>query len=153
MCRSASIHDFLVFLPDGYYTNIGSQGVYLSGGKKQRISIAREFIRNPRILLLDEVTGSLNSESKRLVQAAFELAAKGRTVIAVVHRLATVQIADVIFVLGEGGCLLEKGSHSELLRKRGIYYPWHVWRIKQHVVCCERRYRQKKQCQNQALGQ
>lgn len=121
-CRDASIHDFVTSLPEGYNTDIGSHGVSLSGGQRQRICIARALIRNPQILLLDEATSSLDSESERLVQAAFERAAKGRTMIAVAHRLATVQNADVIFVMGEGGRLLEKGSHSELLRKRGVYY-------------------------------
>lgn len=121
-CRDASIHDFIVSLPEGYNTNIGSRGVSLSGGQKQRLAIARALIRDPSILLLDEATSSLDSESERLVQAAFERAGKGRTMVVVAHRLATVQNADVIFVLGEGGVLLEKGSHAELLKKRGAYW-------------------------------
>ncbi|KAM0250560.1 hypothetical protein ACHAQJ_008570 [Trichoderma viride] len=120
-CRDASIHDFIVSLPEGYNTNIGSRGVSLSGGQKQRVAIARALIRNPNILLLDEATSSLDSESEKLVQAAFERAGKGRTMVVVAHRLATVQNADVIFVLGEGK-LLEQGSHMELLRKRGVYW-------------------------------
>ena len=120
-CRDASIHDFIVSLPDGYNTNIGSRGVSLSGGQKQRVSIARALIRNPQVLLLDEATSSLDSESEKLVQAAFERAGQGRTMVVVAHRLATVQNADVIFVLGEGK-LLEKGNHTELLRKKGVYY-------------------------------
>lgn len=120
-CRDASIHDFIVSLPEGYNTNIGSKGVTLSGGQKQRIAIARALIRQPEILLLDEATSSLDSESEKLVQAAFERAGKGRTMLVVAHRLATVQNADVIFVLGEGK-LLEKGSHLELLKKRGVYW-------------------------------
>lgn len=125
-CRDASIHDFIVSLPEGYNTNIGSRGVSLSGGQKQRVAIARALIREPNILLLDEATSSLDSESERLVQAAFERAGKGRTMVVVAHRLATVQNADVIFVLGEGK-LLEKGSHVELLKKRGVYWQ---------MVCC-----------------
>lgn len=123
VCRDASIHDFIVSLPEGYNTDIGSRGVSLSGGQKQRLSIARALIRDPRILLLDEATSSLDSESEKLVQAAFERAGKGRTMVVVAHRLATVQNADVIFVLGEGK-LLEKGNHAELLKKKGIY--WHM---------------------------
>lgn len=109
-------------LPEGYNTNIGPRGVSLSGGQKQRISIARALIRNPQVLMLDEATSSLDSESERSVQAAIERAAEGRTMLVVAHRLATVQNANIIIVLGAGGRLLEKGSHSELLRKRGVYY-------------------------------
>lgn len=121
-CRDALIHDFIVSLPESYNMNIGSRRITLSGGQKQRIAIARALIRNPQLLLLDEATSSLDSESEAQVQAAFERAAKGRTMIAVAHRLATVQNADIIFVLGEGGKLLEKGNHLELLGNRGIYY-------------------------------
>ncbi|RYP82146.1 hypothetical protein DL769_001751 [Monosporascus sp. CRB-8-3] len=128
-CRDANIHDFIISLPDGYNTNIGGRGVGLSGGQKQRVSIARALIRNPRVLLLDEATSSLDSESEKLVQAAFERVAQGRTTIAVAHRLATIQKADIIYVLGEGK-VLEKGTHAELLRLKGVY--WHM-------------------CQNQAL--
>ncbi|KAI1846849.1 hypothetical protein JX266_007070 [Neoarthrinium moseri] len=120
-CRDASIHEFIVSLPDGYNTPIGSRGVSLSGGQKQRVSIARALIRRPDVLLLDEATSSLDSESEKLVQAAFERAAGGRTMVVVAHRLATVQNADVIFVLGEGR-VLEKGNHAELLKKRGVYW-------------------------------
>lgn len=125
-CRNASIHDFIVSLPEGYNTNIGSRGVSLSGGQKQRLAIARALIRDPQVLLLDEATSSLDSESEKLVQAAFERAGQGRTMVVVAHRLATVQNADVIFVLGEGK-LLEKGSHVELLKRKGVYYQMVSW--------------------------
>lgn len=120
-CRDAEIHDFISSLPQGYDTDVGNKGVALSGGQKQRISIARALIRDPKILLLDEATSSLDSESEKLVQAAFERAAEGRTMVVVAHRLATVQNADVIFVLGEGK-VLEQGNHQELLKQRGVYY-------------------------------
>jgi ATP-binding cassette subfamily B (MDR/TAP) protein 1 len=120
-CRDAEIHDFITSLPEAYNTDVGSKGIALSGGQKQRIAIARALIRSPKILLLDEATSSLDSESEKLVQAAFERAGKGRTMVVVAHRLATVQNADVIFVLGEGR-VLEKGDHHSLLRQRGVYY-------------------------------
>jgi ATP-binding cassette subfamily B (MDR/TAP) protein 1 len=121
VCRDASIYDFIASLPDGFNTDVGSKGVSLSGGQKQRISIARALIRRPDILLLDEATSSLDSESEKLVQEAFERAAGGRTMIVVAHRLATVQNADIIFVLGDGK-VLEQGSHTELLKKGGVYW-------------------------------
>lgn len=120
-CQSAEINDFIMSLPDGYNTDVGSKGIALSGGQKQRIAIARALIRDPSILLLDEATSSLDSESEKLVQASFERAGKGRTMVVVAHRLATVQNADVIFVLGEGK-VLEKGDHNALLRRKGVYY-------------------------------
>ncbi|KAK3312060.1 P-loop containing nucleoside triphosphate hydrolase protein [Apodospora peruviana] len=120
-CRDADIYDFICSLPDGFQTEVGNKGVSLSGGQKQRMSIARALIRNPRVLLLDEATSSLDSESEKQVQASLSRVAQGRTTIAVAHRLATIQNADVIYVLGEGK-VLEQGSHSELLRLRGAYW-------------------------------
>lgn len=121
VCQEASIHEFIMSLPEGYQTQVGSRGVTLSGGQRQRVAIARALMRNPDILLLDEATSSLDSESEKLVQEAFERAGKGRTMVVVAHRLATVQNADIIFVLGEGK-LIEKGSHRELLATRGVYW-------------------------------
>ncbi|KAI8669950.1 ABC transporter [Fusarium sp. Ph1] len=120
-CRDADIYDFISSLPDGFQTEVGNKGISLSGGQKQRMSIARALIRNPRVLLLDEATSSLDSESEKQVQASLSRVAQGRTTIAVAHRLATIQNADVIYVLGEGK-VLEQGSHSELLRLRGAYW-------------------------------
>lgn len=120
-CRDAGIHDFILSLPDGYNTKAGIKGILLSGGQRQRISIARALIRNPRLLLLDEATSNLDSETEKMVQAVFEKTKKSRTMIVVAHRLATVQNADVIFVLGDGQ-VLEKGTHLSLLQKRGVYY-------------------------------
>lgn len=119
VCRDVFIHDVIVSLPDGYNTEVGAMS--LSGGQKQRIAIARALIRNPKLLLLDEATSALDSESEKIVQAAFEKARKGRTMVAVAHRLATIQDADIIFVFDQG-MVVEKGTHGELLQKRGIYW-------------------------------
>lgn len=120
-CQDAGIHDFVTSLPSGYDTDIGTSGVALSGGQKQRISIARALIRDPSILLLDEATSSLDSETEKEVQAVFEKTGKGRTMMVVAHRLATVQNADVIFVM-KSGRVVERGNHRELLGQRGWYW-------------------------------
>jgi ATP-binding cassette subfamily B (MDR/TAP) protein 1 len=107
-------------LSDGFNTECGSKAILLSGGQKQRLAIARALLRNPRILLLDESTSALDSESEKIVQQALDTAAKGRTTIAVAHNLRTVPKADMIYVL-ENGAVVESGRHDELMALNGVY--------------------------------
>lgn len=118
--RAAFIHDRIMELPEGYETVVGERGYKLSGGEKQRLAIARVILKDPRILILDEATSSLDSTSERLVQKALEPLMHGRTTIAIAHRLSTILSADVIFVVDRGR-ILERGTHAELLTHSGKY--------------------------------
>jgi len=117
---AANIHGRIAELPDGYDTIVGERGYKLSGGEKQRLAIARVVLKDPRILILDEATSSLDTTSERLVQSALEPLMKGRTTIAIAHRLSTILSADVIFVMDRGR-IVEQGTHEELLERGGLY--------------------------------
>ena len=118
--KAAFADEFIVQLPQGYDTFLGEKGVRLSGGQRQRIAIARAMLKNPPLLLLDEATSALDAHSERMVQAALETAMQGRTTLVIAHRLATVQKADVIWVLDHGR-MVEQGTHTELIAKGGLY--------------------------------
>jgi len=119
--KAANAHDFIMQTADGYNTLIGENGYSLSGGERQRLSIARAIIKNPDILILDEATSSLDVETESVIQESLSRLVKGRTTIAIAHRLSTLRSADRLFVLDEGR-LAESGTHMELLKRKGIYY-------------------------------
>ena len=119
--KAANAHDFIVRSADGYNTLIGEGGESLSGGERQRLSIARAIIKNPDILILDEATSSLDVETEAAIQESLDKLTKGRTTIAIAHRLSTLRNADRLFVIDKGG-VAESGTHMELLKKKGIYY-------------------------------
>jgi subfamily B ATP-binding cassette protein MsbA len=118
--RVANAHDFITALPDRYDTAVGERGVKLSGGQRQRIAIARAVLKDPAVLVLDEATSSLDTESERLVESALERLLVGRSTLIIAHRLSTVQRADRLVVLDQGR-VVEEGTHAALLRQGGIY--------------------------------
>ena len=122
--KCASIHDFIMELPNGYDTYVGERGTRLSGGQKQRISIARVFLKNPPILILDEATSALDNESERWIQKSLEELSKNRTTITIAHRLSTIRDADEIIVITEDG-IAERGTHAELLAQNGVYAAYY----------------------------
>ena len=119
-CRTASIHDFIVSQPQGYDTVVGNRGLKLSGGEKQRLSIARVILKDPKILILDEATSALDSISENAIQDALETLMQSRTSIVIAHRLSTILKADRILVVKDG-VIAEQGTHEELLAKGGVY--------------------------------
>ena len=126
-CRAANIHHFIAGLPDGYDTIVGERGYRLSGGEKQRLAIARVILKDPRILVLDEATSSLDSQSEALIQEALERIMQSRTSLVIAHRLSTILAADVILVMNEGRLVEQahrtgvQSAHEELLARDGLY--------------------------------
>jgi subfamily B ATP-binding cassette protein MsbA len=117
---AANAHDFIGGFPSGYDTIVGERGVKLSGGQRQRVAIARALLNDPRLLILDEATSSLDSESEATVQEALERLMEGRTTLVIAHRLSTVRNADRLAVIDEGP-IVQEGNHQELLAEGGLY--------------------------------
>jgi ATP-binding cassette subfamily B protein len=129
--RRANAHEFIVKLPEGYETYIGERGVKLSGGQQQRLAIARAILASPQILILDEATSNLDTESEQLIQASMATLLAGRTTFVIAHRLSTVRRADLILLM-EDGCVVERGTHEELMRARGMYHAMVVRQMESH---------------------
>ncbi|MEK6683575.1 MAG: ABC transporter ATP-binding protein [Nitrospirota bacterium] len=125
--KLANAHDFISVFPEGYDTIVGEKGINLSGGQRQRIAIARAILKNPRLLILDEATSSLDNESEAAIQEALDRLMEGRTTVVIAHRLTTIQKADRIFVMDKGR-IVEEGTHAELLERRGLYH--HLYTLK-----------------------
>lgn len=132
-CKTANIHDFILSLPDGYDAQVGNRGIKLSGGEKQRISIARAVLRSPSVLILDEATSSLDSISERAIQDAIGPLLHGRTSLVIAHRLSTILAADQILVV-EGGQIVERGRHEELVRREGTYKKLYDTQFKRAIM-------------------
>ena len=128
--KASQAHEFIIGLPNGYETVIGERGVTLSGGQRQRVAIARALLMDPRILILDDSTSSVDTQTERMIQEALENLMKGRTTFVIAHRLATVRRADLILVM-ENGRIVERGKHDELLAKGGLYKVIHDLQLQQ----------------------
>ena len=118
--KAANIHDVIMGFPKGYDTMVGERGYRLSGGEKQRIAIARVLLKDPPVVILDEATSAMDTNSERIVQATLDAATANRTTIAIAHRLSTVVNADLILVL-DAGQIVERGTHAELMAAGGAY--------------------------------
>jgi ATP-binding cassette subfamily B protein len=122
--RAAAIHDVIITFPDGYDTLVGEKGVTLSGGQKQRIAIARTLLKDPRILILDDSTSSVDAETEGAIREALERLMQGRTTFIIAHRIQSVMIADLVLVLDKGR-IVQRGNHEQLLAQPGIYRQIH----------------------------
>jgi ATP-binding cassette subfamily B protein len=129
--RAAHAHEFILRLPQGYDSLVGERGQGLSGGERQRISIARALLINPQILILDEATSSVDTETEQEIQRALDNLVRGRTTIAIAHRLSTLRQADRLVVL-EKGQVVEQGQHDELLARQGAYWRLHEAQQQMH---------------------
>lgn len=132
-CKIANIHDFVMTLPEGYDTIVGERGTKLSGGEKQRLSIARAILKDPRIIIMDEATSSLDSLSEVLIQNAIKPLLEGRTSIVIAHRLSTIMAADLILVMDQGE-VVERGTHEELVAQGGLYSELYEKQFKRKAV-------------------
>jgi ATP-binding cassette subfamily B protein len=141
-CRAANIHDMIAALPDGYDTLVGERGYRLSGGEKQRLAIARVVLKEPRILVLDEATSHLDSQSEVLIQAALEPLLHGRTSVVIAHRLSTILAADKILVV-EKGRIVEQGTHRELLANGGLYATLYKTQFRDQLAVMGEKWREK----------
>ena len=126
--RQAFCHEFILKMPQGYDSKVGERGVMLSGGERQRIAIARAILKNAPILILDEATSALDSESEHYIQESLRQLMKGKTVIAVAHRLSTLKEMDRIVVM-DNGKIIEEGTHTSLIRKKGAYYGFYNMQV------------------------
>jgi ATP-binding cassette subfamily B protein len=134
--RAAQAHEFIANLPQGYDTVVGERGITLSGGQRQRIAIARALLMQPRILILDDSTSSVDTQTEKLIQEALDRLMEGRTTFVIAHRLATVRRADLILVV-ENGCIVQRGTHDELLAQAGLYREIYDLQLSQQTAFIE----------------
>ena len=134
--KAAQAHEFIEGFTNGYDTIVGERGVTLSGGQRQRVAIARALLMNPRILILDDSTSSVDTQTEKLIQSALDTLMEGRTTFVIAHRLSTVRRADMILVMDDGH-IVERGTHNELLARGGLYKEIHDLQLVDHARFAE----------------